>query len=350
MEYHLNDPISYWDWHLLTPAERGLFVDETYVTTADCKYSSEAADVIPAGTVMLPTEYATLKAAHPEVYHVEKQQTVPFDFVYRSSNNMSHDTGYMLTYKVNNPTEWDTWYTKVDSADPVADKSQTNGAGYEDGPTYRLKNTSTGGVLGQREYQVSNLIAESVYTTYNSMKTAHPDAVAALGEQAEFEKAYIVTSEYTNGNVHLNVGSSVSATQAASMGGYVAPAYICTSTIQLSKTEFIYVGNRMTEEEKEAYKTANPSLATVIETDVVPAYYCTTDGLYGGNYYESGKNYRGLEVWSSMSKCRRQTAINSPSTTTPSMCSSIRTTARILFMRKARNTSTTLLQVLRRQQ
>ena len=305
VEYHLNDPISYWDWHLLTPAERGLFVDETYVTTADCKYSSEAADVIPAGTVMLPTEYATLKAAHPEVYHVEKQQTVPFDFVYRSSNNMSHDTGYMLTYKVNNPTEWDTWYTKVDSADPVADKSQTNGAGYEDGPTYRLKNTSTGGVLGQREYQVSNLIAESVYTTYNSMKTAHPDAVAALGEQAEFEKAYIVTSEYTNGNVHLNVGSSVSATQAASMGGYVAPAYICTSTIQLSKTEFIYVGNRMTEEEKEAYKTANPSLATVIETDVVPAYYCTTDGLYGGNYYESGKNYRGLEVWSSMSKTDR---------------------------------------------
>ena len=71
---------------------------------------------------MLPTEYATLKAAHPEVYHVEKQQTVPFDFVYRSSNNMSHDTGYMLTYKVNNPTEWDTWYTKAESA--TAEKKQ----------------------------------------------------------------------------------------------------------------------------------------------------------------------------------------------------------------------------------
>ncbi len=304
VEYHLNDPISYWDWHLLTNAERALFVDETYVTTADCKYSSESADTIPAGTVMLPTEYATLKAAHPDgVYHVEKQQMVDFDFVYRQSNNMSHDTGYMLTYKVNNPTEWDTWHTKVESADPVTDKNQTGGAGYEDGPTYRLKDSSTGGVFGQREYKVSNLISKDIYDTYQTMDEYHHSDIPA--GQASFEEAYIVTSEYTNGNVHLNVGSSVSATQAASMGGYVAPAYICTSTIQLSKTEFIYVGNRMTEEEKEAYKTANPSLAAVIEADVVPAYYCTVDGLYGGNYYEAGKNYRGLEVWSSMSKTDR---------------------------------------------
>ena len=302
VEYQLNDPINYWDWYLLTPAERSLFKDETYVTIADCKYSSEDATVIPAGTVMLPEEYETLKTAHPQVYHVEKQQMVDFDFVYRSSNNMSHDTGYMLTYKVNNPTDWDTWYTEGESA--TATKNQTGGSGYEDGPTYHLKDSSTGGVFGQREYKVSNLIAEGVYTTYQTMKTNHPFDIP--DGQATFEQAYIVTSEYTNGDVHLNVGSSVSATQAAGMTGYVAPAYICTSTIQLSKTEFIYVGNRMTEAEKEAYKTANPSLAAVIEADVVPAYYCTADGLYGGNYYEADKNYRGLEVWSSMSKTDRE--------------------------------------------
>ena len=94
------------------------------------------------------------------------------------------------------------------------------------------------------------------------------------------------------------------------MTGYVAPAYICTSTIQLSKTEFIYVGNRMTEAEKTAYyntyKDANPTLAAMIQEDIVPAYYCTKDGLYGGNYYEANKNYRGLEVWSSMSKEDRE--------------------------------------------
>ena len=308
VEYRLNDPINYWDWFLLTGSEKNLFVDETYVTIADCKYSSEDADVIPAGTVMLPDEYNTLKTAHPTVYHVEKQDNVDFDFVYRSSNNMSHDTGYMLTYKVNNPTEWDTWYTKVESA--TAEKKQNDDelAGYEDGPTYRLKNSSTGGVLGQREYKVSNLIAENVYTTYQTMKTNHSGAIPKTG-QAEFEEAYIVTSEYTQDDVHLNIGSTVSATQAANMTGYVAPAYICTSTIQLSKTEFIYVGNRMTEAEKttyyNTYKESNPALAKMIQDDIVPAYYCTKDGLYGGNYYEANKNYRGLEIWSSMSETDR---------------------------------------------
>ena len=307
VEYHLNDPINYWDWYLLTNSEKNLFVDETYVTIADCKYSSEDATVIPAGTVLLPADYNTLKTAHPTVYHVEKKQEVPFEFVYRSSNNMSHNTGYMLTYKVNNPTDWDTWYTKFESA--TAEKNQTGGTGYEDGPTYRLKDSSQGGVLGQREYKVSNLIAEDVYTSYQTMKTNHSEAIPTTG-QATFEEAYIVTSEYTSGDVHLNVGSSVSATQAATMTGYVAPAYICTSTIQLSKTEFIYVGNRMTEAEKTAYyntyKDANPALAQMIQDDIVPAYYCTVEGLYGGNYYEANKNYRGLEVWSSMSKEDRE--------------------------------------------
>ena len=307
VEYHLNDPINYWDWYLLTSSEKNLFVDETYVTIADCKFSSESTDTIPAGTVMLPAEYNTLRTAHPTVYHIEKQQDVPFEFVYRPSNNMSHNTGYMLTYKVNNPTDWDTWYTKFESA--TAEKNQTGGTGYEDGPTYRLKDSSQGGVLGQREYKVSNLIAEDVYTSYQTMTSNHSEAIPTTG-QATFEEAYIVTSEYTSGDVHLNVGSSVSATQAATMTGYVAPAYICTSTIQLSKTEFIYVGNRMTEAEKTAYyntyKNANPALAQMIQDDIVPAYYCTVEGLYGGNYYEANKNYRGLEVWSSMSKEDRE--------------------------------------------
>ena len=304
VEYHLNDPINYWDWYLLTSSEKNLFVDDTYVTTADCKFSSADADIIPAGTVMLPAEYEALKAAHSTVYHVEKQQMVDFDFVYRSSNNMSHNTGYMLTYKVNNPTDWDTWYTKAESATAEKKQKDTELAGYEDGPTYRLKDNETASVLGQREYKVSNLISKEIYDTYQTMASGHPTALPA--GQATFEGAYIVTQEYASGDVHLNVGSSVSATQAAGMTGYVAPAYICTSTIQLSKTEFIYVGNRMTEAEKEAYKTANPSLAAVIEADVVPAYYCTADGLYGGNYYEAGKNYRGLEVWCSMSKEDRE--------------------------------------------
>ena len=302
VEYHLNDPINYWDWFLLTPSEKALFVDQTYVTIADSKYSSGDADIIPAGTVMLPSEYATAKAAHQKVYHVEKQQMVDFDFVYRPSNNISHDTGYILTYKVNNPTDWDTWYTKFDS--DTAEKKQKDNemAGYEDGPTYHLA-SGDASVLGQREYKVSNLISKDIYDTYQTMDENHHSAIPA--GQATFEGAYLVTKEYTSGDVHLNVGSAVSATQAAGMDDYVAPAFISTSTIQLSKTEYIYVGARMTEEEKNKYETDYPSLATTIEAEVVPAYYCTKEGLYGGNYYEAGRNYRALEVWSSMSKTDR---------------------------------------------
>ena len=307
VEYRLNDPINYWDWYLLTSSEKSLFVDETYVTIADSKYSSEDADIIPAGTVMLPSEYAALKTAHPTVYHVEKQQYVDFDFVYRSSNNMSHNTGYMLTYKVNNPEEWNTWYTMFDSADPIADKDQIGGTGYNDGPTYHLA-SGEAGVFGQREYNVSNLISEDIYNTYQTMDEDHHDALPA--GQATFERAYIVTQEYTNGDVHLNVGSSVSDTQAASMTGYVAPAYICTSTIQLSNTEYIYVGSRMTQAEKTAYyntyRDSKPALAAIINENIVPAYYCTGAGLYGGDYYEPGKNYRGLAVWSSLSQEDRE--------------------------------------------
>ena len=311
--YYLNDPISYWDWYLLTKSEQELFVDQTYVTIAECKYSSEDADIIPAGTVMLPTEYTAAKDAHSTVYHVAKGEDVPFDFVFRSSNNLGHDTGYMLTYRVNNPTDWSTWYTKFDSSthDKKQEKDKSQLTGYEDGPTYYLKG-ETGGVFGQREYKVSNLIAEDIYTTYQTMDANHHDDLPA--GQAIFEDAYIVTKEYTKDegdvHIHLNVGSSVSATQAASMTGYVAPAYICTSTIQLSKTEFIYVGSRMTEAEKttyyNTYKNSNPTLAKMIQDDIVPAYYCIKDGLYGGDYYEAGKNYRGLGVWSSMSKADRE--------------------------------------------
>ena len=306
--YYLNDPISYWDWYLLTKSEQELFVDQTYVTTADCKYSSEDADIIPAGTVLLPAEYTAAKAAHSTVYHVAKGEDVDFDFVFRLSNNLGHDTGYMLTYRVNNPTDWSTWYTQYESSAHA--KRQTEGTGYEDGPTYYLS-SGTGGVFGQRDYKVSNLISKEVYDTYQNIVTNHSGDIPA--GQAAFEVAYLVTTEYDNGSKRLHVGSTVSATEAASMTGYVEPAYICTATIPLTRTEFIYVNTRMTETEKleyyNRYKDGTASekqIAQDILDYIVPAYYCTTAGLYGGDYYETGKNYRGLGVWSSMTKADRE--------------------------------------------
>ena len=312
--YYKNDPIDYWTYSLLNPAEKSLFVKETYVVKEDCKIGSTD---YKAGQVLSDEEYETLMVEQSDGTYLPptvtqeyvdddgttKTKTVDFGYIFRSSNNMSHDTGYILTYKVNNPTSWDTWYTSK-SGSP-SNKNQTGGSSYEDAPTYRLKVTTGGEVLGQREYAVGNVIAKDIYDTYDAISS---DIKSSLTGQAEFGPASIVTSEVTIGNDTWFAGSTVSAATAATLAGYVEDAYISTHTIQLSPTEYVYLGSKLSASERSALLTKyadNVALKKEIEDDIVPAYICTTAGLYGGNYYEAGKNYRGLEAWSSMSATDR---------------------------------------------
>lgn len=349
--YYKNDPISYWDYFLLSQSEKSLFVPATYVTIGDCKVNGTP---YAEGTVLLSEQYNTLRNSSPSVTYEEggvEKTDKDFDYFFRSSNNVSHDTGYMLTYKVNNPSPWDLWYTKFDSAKPIEDRQQTAADGYNNGPTYRLKDGLTGGLLGQQEYKESDVISKIVYDTYQGVVTSHPEVIPAEG-QAFFEDAYVITSavDVTVGTStrHLNPGAVISATEKTSYGlseANSSPAYICTRTIQLSATDYIYQGNKMSSTEKGDYITSVTAdikailpaaenvtkisdlteeqlkdltadqkrnlaqLLTVreeIKSDVIPAYYCKTAGLYGGDYYESGKNYRGLAIWSSMSKDDRE--------------------------------------------
>lgn len=349
--YYKNDPISYWDYFLLSQSEKSLFVPATYVTIGDCKVNGTP---YAEGTVLLSEQYNTLRNSSPSVTYEEggvEKTDKDFDYFFRSSNNVSHDTGYMLTYKVNNPSPWDLWYTKFDSAKPIEDRQQTAADGYNNGPTYRLKDGLTGGLLGQQEYKESDVISKIVYDTYQGVVTSHPEVIPAEG-QAFFEDAYVITSavDVTVGTStrHLNPGAVISATEKTSYGlseANSSPAYICTRTIQLSATDYIYQGTKMSSTEKGDYITSVTAdikailpaaenvtkisdlteeqlkdltadqkrnlaqLLTVreeIKSDVIPAYYCKTAGLYGGDYYESGKNYRGLAIWSSMSKDDRE--------------------------------------------
>ena len=326
--YYKNDPISYWDYYLLSPSEKALFVPATYVTIGDCKVGDTE---YPEGTVLLPgkedgTEVGSYNALKKAVdtgvvvtFKNDNDEYVSdddkgFDYFFRSSNNLSHDTGFILTYKVNNPTPWDTWYTKYSGSQ--TDKKQTADNGYNNGPTYHL--IGEGGLLGQREYKESDVISWSVYDTYQKAKTTMTNKGIAIPDgQAAFETAWVVTSvvNVTDGTStrRLNPGAIISATQKTNYGlteSNFSPAYICTSTIQLDATTYIYQSSKMSLAEKTAYyntyKDTNPTLAALIDEDIVPAYYCTTAGLYGGNYYEAGKNYRGLEAWSSMSNTDRQ--------------------------------------------
>ena len=383
--YYKNDPISYWDWYLLSPTEKELFVPETYVTTAECTTTVGTtkfpAKTYPAGTVLLPDEYEALRAAHNigtenevSVYHTGKQEDVDFDFIFRPSNNLSHDSGYILTYEVSNPNVWNNWYTPK-SSDYTAKKTLAEyeamdvntKATYEDGPTYRLDPTilgsASGILLGQHDYKMGNLISKSVYDTYKAildnenLRTAIPNYGLSEGDagydedkkQATFEKAYIVTSKITvtenNSDRHYNPGTTVSETFANAHSGSVAEAYICLNSVQLSKDDILYKDSKMTKTEAEGYITSvgtkmntlyTPASGTAstmtqeaikaLETSVtftaekkkeliqlatlrddlkanlVPAYYCTEAGKYGGNYYQKDYNYRAMNAWSAMTE------------------------------------------------
>ena len=320
-EYGLNDAINYWDYSQLTATEKNMFVEETYVTVAECKIGKTT---YPAGTVLLPTEYNSWKTAHPTVYHVAKEEDVPFEEVFRSSNNVSHDTGYILTYNIDNPNQWNTWYTpksgtsltgKVDSE---GIKSKTR-ADYEDGPTYTPNTT---GMYGQNNYKVGSIIPQDEYTTYGTAYAKLTDAQkAALGTQATFHEAYVVTAELLetknkdNVDQRLHKGATLARqnytpAQWTAISSSVAKAYVATSTVQLSKTEYIYRNTYLSASEIADLKAEYPdAIDTEIDKAMQEAYYCTEEGKYGGNYYQEGHNYRALSAFTAMSEDDRENFI-----------------------------------------
>jgi hypothetical protein len=325
-EYGLNDVITYWDWSQLTAHEREMFVSDTYVTVAECKIGETT---YPAGTVLLPTEYTSWKTAHPTVYHVAKEKDVPFEEVFRSSNNVSHDTGYILTYVVDNPNQWNTWYTpksgtslsgKVDS-EVIKSKTISD---YEDGPTYTPKAT---GIYGQIDYEKGSIISKSEYDDYDAIndeylpnygKTPSSDGYDASKKQAVFNPAYIVTAELLetknkdNNDQRLHKGATLARedytdAQWAAISSSIGAAYVATSTVQLSKTEYIYRNTYLSASEIADLKAKYPdAIDTEIDKAMQQAYYCTEAGKYGGNYYEMGKNYRALSAFTAMSEDDRK--------------------------------------------
>jgi len=321
--YYKNDPISYWDWYLLSSYEQKLFVEKTYTNCITCKIDGVK---YAAGTyVMTDTEFNTYKRSDHTYTDADNQpvkdaddRKADDDYIFRESNNVSHDKGYILTYEVNNPSQWDNWYTPKSNTTeggkiPLAEYSVKDVEGkalYEDGPTYHLKAGTGNTMLGQRSYEYGDLITEAVQTTYT---TAYgkltPEQKGALSTQATFEMAYIVKNKITiegaTSDTYYNPGTAVPETFAQAHLADCERAYICTKTIELTKDNFIYKDSKMTSAEKEALKTSYPSLADDIDKLVVPAYFCKTAGLYGGNYYESNHNYRGLEAWSAMSETDR---------------------------------------------
>ncbi len=344
--YHLNDPITYWDWYLMNAEDRKHFVKQTYVSTAKCTLA-DGSTVVPEGTVLLPSEYETMKADNTNVMapSLDSTNPVPFDEVFHMTNNVSHDNGYVLSYDMSNPNVWDRYYTPPTGADIAANVAgKVTTAAYKDAPdTYTsyigapTYTPTESGVYGQRLYDVGDIIPNDIHERYEAI---HTNGHSYPAGQAIVARAYVAIDEaiYT-------IGTGTDAAEHHVYKGYAIPkteydqldeatkkkfktANVCTSTIELGNNEFIFYGDLLTDDEivgeeggPEGYKAkyqaflesqgiSKEEAATKAEADfsasVSNAWYCITKGEYGGDYYEAAKNYRALEAWSSMPKKDRK--------------------------------------------
>ena len=360
--YKLGDPIDYWQWNLLSTTERRMFVQDLYTVIEDFRLGDTP---YKKGSIMLPSEYKDL-SGEPQVqvfnsttgqYEWTADADKDLAFLVRSVNNLGHDTGYALTFDMTNPNVWNQYYTYAGTTDAAkkrtsvrtrdynmtdketGDYTLTERDKYIAGPTY---SPFRNGIYGQKEYSTGEIISQTIYNAYvtncseklNTTYLSQED----VDNQASVEPAYVateaLTAEYTvtEGTEAVTKTETVNAgtplyrskytdAQWKAIAAKVAAAKVCTSTIQLTATEYVYKGALLTPEEignlytrlKELHPATaeeaawtDDDCAEYLSHYVENAYYCTKGGLYGGNYFEEGQSYRAIDTWSTMSAADRK--------------------------------------------
>lgn len=310
--YKLNDVITWWDWHQLNEIERSYFVTNTYVNCVDCKVNGVT---YKAGSyVMDDTDFNAFKHTSPTIRNTEgepflneQNEDVGLSYVFRSSNNISHDQGYVLTLDMNTPTVWDKYYTKENpGSDRVNQTNQNGGAGYLSSPTYYPQ---VSGVYGIHNYQVGDIITKSTVEAYT----------AGFGENVK--PAYVATNNitYTSGEITTtaNAGSTISQTVYdgilnADQKANFSPAYVSISTVKLADGVYLGKGEIKSASQIAALKTQygkevgaeneNTKLKDEIDAAMKEAYICVQAGNYGGQQYERDRNYNVIDAWCGLSK------------------------------------------------
>ena len=333
MSFGLNDVITWWDWHKLSEKERGYFVPETIVNTDSCVIDGKS---YPVGTyAMTPEDYVAFKGEkHTISYINDGGDEVTFNSdgstdehttegvvvsneladMFRSSNNISHKTGYVLTFDMDTPKVWADYYTLKDSSKATGTKklkitkaeyealSTADKDDYREGPTFTPQETKV--------YGGHNIVEDYIVT-----KEASDAHDATKDGAATTEPAYVVPNvvRYTLGEgaamqtKSLNPGTAISETEWNSINesdvkSQFVPAYVCTQTIQLDEKHYLTRNKLYTEAELEAMKAEYSDLAIDIGKATTLAYICTKAGKFGGYMLTEGQNYSALEAWCSLSK------------------------------------------------
>ena len=324
MTYHLNDVITWWDWHQLPQNEQKYFVKNTYVNVDPCTingtpYEAEAYVVDD----MSKLNGLTIKNSKDETVTGDALNTL-----FRSSNNISHETGYVLTLDMNSPKDWDDWYSPIDATsslpkirkDAYDALSDADKAKYREGPTFQL--TGTSGLYGQRQYAVGEIISKEVYDDYtNTVAQMSPQPEG----QATVDPAYVALVDIGN----MQAGNAISETEwnARTDKSNFAPAMVCINSIQIGDEEYILMGELVSGKAEDLtalaqkYKTYNNNKINAdqltdeqaleyVQSRLSNAYYIKSDGLYGGQYFQAGQNYGAIKSWCSLTDARNNFGYN----------------------------------------
>ena len=333
--YKLNDVVSWWDWQQMSPTDRQYFVTQTYVNCVPCQVGNvkyEAGEY-----VMDEIDFTRFKNSKPEIKDISgelfKDDTghdIGLTYVFRSSNNISHETGYVLTFDMNSPSVWDDYYSPLTGESLTGKKSKkeyealfTEGMSdaqkqaiidaWREGPTFT---PTTSGVYGKREYKAGDVITEAAYLNA-------PDGDEGKNKM---KRAYVATQTVTyttsGGTTKtLNAGTAISETEYNDTGtpqSSFAEALFCTNTVKISKDEYMLYGELKTEAQITAMKAAidadtdrseadRTKLKNEIDAALTPAYICTENGKYGGQQFNEGTNYSALQAWCSLPSEDRET-------------------------------------------
>ena len=305
--YGLNEVVTWWDWHQMSYKDRQYFVTETFVNTVDC--TIDGTDYAAGEYVMADT--TTIKSgSHVVTYTDSSGDLTTLDMakgispVFRSSNNIGHDTGYLLTVDMDTPKVWDKYYTKgepenTDSENNKLTKKRydaltTSGqSAYIEGPTFTPTTTNT---YGAREINVGDILTQAA-VTHNGTS----------GEgAATVERAYVakesVTYTYNGVTKTTNAGTAIPLSEYTAIGATARAsfeeAYVCTSTVKLSEGEYIIYGELVT-------KTVHDALSTEDQTALTEAHICSEAGTFGGQSLTAGNNYSALTTWCALPASER---------------------------------------------
>lgn len=331
--YHLNDVITWWNWNQLSQNEQKYFVKDTYINIDTC--SVDGVDY-PTGTYVLEndpsvhngdasqTAFKVFMQNPPEVLDKNGHYVADLNNLFRPSNNISHESGYVLTLDMNSPKDWDDWYSPIRTSDGgKISKEQLASADatkYREGPTYYLNGPS--GLYGQREYGKGEIISKEVYQDYVSTVSQMSEAPE---NQAEVEPAYVAIADF--GGYQEGTGISKTDYDAMPDKSNFAPAMVCISTLQLGTEEFLLMGELVSKEETNLralaktymeFNNAKTNSDKLTEDEALDylkkflsdAYYVTKDGSYGGQYYRQGENYSAIKSWCALTDARDQFAYN----------------------------------------